>query len=83
MSTDLDWFKSSYSGGEGECVELAVQWTKSSYSGSEGECVEIAVAQTAATPATIHIRDSKTPTSATLKVAPAPWATFLGHVAAS
>jgi uncharacterized protein DUF397 len=23
MNTDLDWFKSSYSGGEGECVEVA------------------------------------------------------------
>ncbi|MBT2440917.1 DUF397 domain-containing protein [Streptomyces sp. ISL-36] len=24
MSTDLDWFKSSYSGGEGECIEVAL-----------------------------------------------------------
>ncbi|MEB8342614.1 DUF397 domain-containing protein [Streptomyces endophyticus] len=23
MSTDLDWFKSSYSGGQGECLEVA------------------------------------------------------------
>ncbi|WP_157881490.1 DUF397 domain-containing protein, partial [Streptomyces phaeochromogenes] len=53
MSTDLHWFKSSYSGSEGECVELAVQWTKSSYSGNQGKCVEIAIAQTApATPTT-------------------------------
>ncbi|MFD3312531.1 DUF397 domain-containing protein [Streptomyces sp. NPDC058694] len=79
MSTDLNWFKSSHSGGEGECVEVAMQWTKSSYSGSEGECLEIAIAQTA--PATIHIRDSKTPTAPTLKVAPASWATFLALVA--
>ncbi|MBZ9638755.1 DUF397 domain-containing protein, partial [Streptomyces sp. PSKA30] len=27
MSTDLDWFRSSYSGGEGECVEVALKWT--------------------------------------------------------
>ncbi|MDQ0950609.1 hypothetical protein QFZ24_004532 [Streptomyces phaeochromogenes] len=85
MSTDLHWFKSSYSGSEGECLEVAMQWTKSSYSGSQGgECVEIAIAQTApATPTTIHIRDSKTPTAPTLKVTPTPWATFLAHVAAS
>ncbi|MFC8666260.1 DUF397 domain-containing protein [Streptomyces sp. NPDC057199] len=85
MSTDLDWFKSSHSGGEGECVEVAMQWTKSSYSGSEGECVEIAIAQTApaAIPTTIHIRDSKTPAAPTLRVTPAPWTAFLAHVTAS
>lgn len=54
MSTDLKWFKSSYSGSEGECVEVAVQWFKSSYSSEEGECVEVATC-----PATIHVRDSK------------------------
>ncbi|MFI6278628.1 DUF397 domain-containing protein [Streptomyces sp. NPDC050988] len=83
MTTDLIWFKSSYSGSEGECVELAMQWTKSSYSsGQGGECLEIAVTQTtpAATPTTIHIRDSKTPTAPTLKVAPESWATFLALV---
>ncbi|MGA6222262.1 DUF397 domain-containing protein [Streptomyces umbrinus] len=79
MSTDLNWFKSSHSGGEGECVELAVQWTKSSYSsGQGGECVEIAIAQTApATPTTIHIRDSKTPTAPTLTITPTTWSAFL------
>ncbi|MEU9960728.1 DUF397 domain-containing protein [Streptomyces sp. NPDC050982] len=88
MNTDLHWFKSSYSGDQGECVELAVQWIKSSYSGSQGgECVEIAIAQTGpalapATPTTIHIRDSKTPTAPTLKVAPATWGAFLPHAAA-
>ncbi|MFD9190482.1 DUF397 domain-containing protein [Streptomyces phaeochromogenes] len=59
MSTDLHWFKSSYSG-------------------SEGECVEIAISQTApATPTTIHIRDSKTPTAPTLTVIPTTWSAFL------
>ncbi|MFD3379777.1 MULTISPECIES: DUF397 domain-containing protein [unclassified Streptomyces] len=83
MSTDLHWFKSSYSGSEGECVELALQWTKSSYSsGQGGECVEIAIAQTSpalAVPTTIHIRDSKTPTAPTLKVTPTAWSAFLPH----
>ncbi|MFS8199386.1 DUF397 domain-containing protein [Streptomyces sp. CWNU-52B] len=62
MSNDLYWFKSSYSGSQG------------------GECVEIAAPQTdpaSATPATIHIRDSKTPTAHTLQVAPATWSAFL------
>ncbi|MGW3424912.1 DUF397 domain-containing protein [Streptomyces phaeochromogenes] len=82
MNTDLHWFKSSYSGDQGECLEVALQWTKSSYSGSEGECLEIAIAQTAlalapATPSTIHIRDSKTPTAPTLTVTPTTWSAFL------
>ncbi|MEV0557516.1 DUF397 domain-containing protein [Streptomyces sp. NPDC050597] len=81
MSTDLNWFKSSHSGGEGECLEVAMQWTKSSYSGSQGgECVEIAIAQTA--PTTIHIRDSKTPAAPTLKVTPTAWSAFLPHASA-
>ncbi|MFF3495802.1 DUF397 domain-containing protein [Streptomyces sp. NPDC002795] len=25
MSTDLDWFKSSYSSGDGECLEVAAR----------------------------------------------------------
>ncbi|MEW2295989.1 DUF397 domain-containing protein [Streptomyces sp. NPDC006743] len=57
MSTELMWFKSSYSStGGGECLELAYAWRKSSYSDSEGSsaCLEVA-----ATPHTIHIRDSK------------------------
>ncbi|MEV6398040.1 DUF397 domain-containing protein [Streptomyces sp. NPDC051907] len=44
-SSDLNWFKSSYSGDQGgDCVEVAVEWMKSSYSSDQqGECVEIAV----------------------------------------
>ncbi|MFJ2744407.1 DUF397 domain-containing protein [Streptomyces sp. NPDC087440] len=42
-TTELTWFKSSYSGGEGgDCLEVAIAWRKSSYSGGEGgECVEV------------------------------------------
>jgi hypothetical protein len=75
MSTDLAWFKSSYSGSEGECVEVALQWTKSSYSDGEGECLEIALA-----PTTIHIRDSKTPTTPAVQVTPTTWTTFLNSL---
>ncbi|MFI9064497.1 DUF397 domain-containing protein [Streptomyces sp. NPDC053429] len=46
MSTELVWFKSSYSGDEGgQCLEVAVAWRKSSYSGDEGgACVEVGYA---------------------------------------
>ncbi|MFF1376547.1 DUF397 domain-containing protein [Streptomyces sp. NPDC058308] len=54
MSNETTWFKSSYSLGDGECLEVA------------------------ATPATIHIRDSKlNPTGPTLQISPATWTTFL------
>jgi len=46
MSTsDLAWFKSSYSGSQGDnCIEVALDWRKSSYSGSQGDdCVEVAL----------------------------------------
>ncbi|MFG3361916.1 MULTISPECIES: DUF397 domain-containing protein [Streptomyces] len=51
-----------------------LHWFKSSYSSSNepGDCVEVAT-----TPATIHIRDSKTPHAAHLTVTPAVWSDFL------
>lgn len=50
------WFKSSYSGSEGDsCVEVALSWHKSSHSGSQDDdCVEVATC-----PETVHVRDSK------------------------
>ncbi|GAA2907734.1 DUF397 domain-containing protein [Streptomyces mexicanus] len=47
-------------------------WQKSTYSGDASNCVEIAP-----TPTTVHIRDSKTPTTPHLTVAPSAWAEFL------
>ncbi|MFJ5261600.1 DUF397 domain-containing protein [Streptomyces sp. NPDC088387] len=76
----LNWFKSSYSSGEGgECVEAAYTWHKSSYSGGEGgECVEVATS-----PHAIHLRDSKNPAGGHVTLAPTAWAAFLasGHCA--
>ncbi|MGW3495507.1 DUF397 domain-containing protein [Streptomyces sp. NPDC001020] len=73
----MNWFKSSYSSGEGgQCLEVALTWRKSSYSDGEGgQCVEVAPCPTA-----IHIRDSKhTPgTGPTLTLPPATWEAFLG-----
>ncbi|MDJ1131739.1 DUF397 domain-containing protein [Streptomyces iconiensis] len=44
MSSELTWFKSSYSDGEGgQCLEVALDWHKSSYSSGEGgACLEVA-----------------------------------------
>ncbi|WP_256103451.1 DUF397 domain-containing protein [Streptomyces sp. ODS05-4] len=44
MKSELTWFKSSYSGNEGDaCVEVAYEWRKSSHSTNEGgACVEVA-----------------------------------------
>ncbi|MEV6761477.1 DUF397 domain-containing protein [Streptomyces sp. NPDC051105] len=78
MSTsELTWFKSSYSSGsEGDCVEVALQWHKSTYSsGGSGDCVEVATC-----PTTIHIRDSKNRQGPALALSPTAWAGFLTHV---
>ncbi|MFD9423896.1 MULTISPECIES: DUF397 domain-containing protein [unclassified Streptomyces] len=80
MSTDLHWFKSSYSGDQGgDCVEVAVTWSKSTYSGSEGgNCVEVA-----ACPHTVHVRDSKDLAVPALSLSPGAWSSFLGYAAGS
>jgi hypothetical protein len=78
MSSQLTWFKSSYSDGSGgECVEVAMEWRKSSHSGGGGgQCVEVA-----STPAAIHVRDSKDRQGPTLTFSPAAWASFVAYAA--
>ena len=50
-------------------------WFKSSYSGDEGgECVEVA-----ASPAAIHVRDSKDQQGPQLSFSPAEWAAFVSY----
>ncbi|MFI1538445.1 DUF397 domain-containing protein [Streptomyces anandii] len=52
-------------------------WFKSSYSsGAGGECVEVA-----ATPARVHVRDSKDTTRAPLAVDPTTWTEFVTFAA--
>ncbi|MGW8439241.1 DUF397 domain-containing protein [Nocardiopsis sp. NPDC055879] len=37
-----EWYKSSYSGGDNDCVEITHNlWHKSSYSGGDNNCVEV------------------------------------------
>ena len=69
-----EWRKSSYSGQDGNCVEVArAEWRKSSYSSQSGNCVEVA----RDLPARIAIRDSKSPDGPALLVSPATWRAFL------
>ena len=79
MTNELAWFKSSYSGTEGDnCVEVALEWRKSTYSGTAGDnCIEVA-----ATPRTIHVRDSKDTTLTPLGLHPSAWAAFVPFAAA-
>ncbi|MEV7420039.1 DUF397 domain-containing protein [Streptomyces sp. NPDC089919] len=52
------------------------QWRKSSYSTGDGDaCVEVA-----ATPGTVHVRDSKDADGPVIDLAPATWAALTGWV---
>ncbi|MFF4081064.1 DUF397 domain-containing protein [Streptomyces sp. NPDC001777] len=75
-TTDLTWFKSSYSSGSGDdCVEVALSWHKSSYSGGSGDdCVEVATC-----PTTVHVRDSKVEQGPQLALSPAAWTGFVTY----
>jgi hypothetical protein len=68
----MDWRKSSYSGGQGDCVEIA--WRKSSYSGHEGDCVEIGWP---ADTADVAVRDSKCPAGSALSFPVDAWRAFV------
>ena len=64
------WQTSSYSAGEGNCVEVG--WRTSSHSGTNGGCVEVAPA-----PDRVLIRDSKDRTGPALTVPAPAWQAFL------
>ncbi|WUH93597.1 DUF397 domain-containing protein [Streptomyces sp. NBC_00433] len=54
-----------------------LHWFKSSYSSNESaDCVEVA-----ASPGTIHIRDSKDPEGPQLAFGPAEWSAFVSYAA--
>ncbi len=77
MSTcELAWFKSSYSsGGDGDCVEVALSWRKASYSNDrDNACVEVA-----SCPSIVHVRDSKHKTGPQLALSPGVWTSFVSY----
>ena len=71
---EFAWRKSSYSGGNGECVEVG--WRKSSYSASNGACVEMRWPEAGR----LAVRDSKAPQTGMLAFGATDWQTFLGHI---
>lgn len=76
MSEAQIWRKSSYSGQEPNCVEVAhipTDFRKSSYSdGRGGNCVEVAEL-----PCGAAVRDSKLPGAGHLPFASSEWTAFL------
>jgi len=67
------WRKSSRSGGNGNCVEVAFTgWRTSSRSHGKGNCVQIGQGG-----ALVGVRDSKVPAGPVLAVGPSGWSAFL------
>jgi uncharacterized protein DUF397 len=64
------WHTSSYSYGNGACVQVG--WHTSSYSGGNGACVQVAPA-----PDRVLLRDSKNPDGPALTVPTPAWRAFL------
>jgi hypothetical protein len=69
------WRKSSYSGNNGECIEVAV-WRKSSHSGGNGNCIEVAASACEVAAPEVAVRDSKDPSGPRLAFPPAAWHAF-------
>ncbi|WP_435105454.1 DUF397 domain-containing protein [Nocardiopsis synnemataformans] len=75
MTDQLSWRKSSYSGVNGECLEVAhipTGFRKSSHSGHDQNCVEVADL-----PCGAAVRDSKNPAKGHLPFPAAEWDAFL------
>jgi hypothetical protein len=75
MNDQLDFYKSSYSGRDQNCVEVAhipANFRKSSYSSDRVECVEVADL-----PCGAAVRDSKHPGAGHLPFPAAEWSGFL------
>jgi hypothetical protein len=67
---NADWRTSSYTGTNGNCVEIAA-WRKSSYSGTNGDCVEVDGAARA-----VLVRDTKDRDGGALGFSADAWTAF-------
>jgi hypothetical protein len=72
------WRKSTYSNGQGECVEVGLAWRKATHSNGIGVCVEVGAASRA-----VLVRDTTNRAGATLAVPATAWRSLLTRVRAS
>jgi hypothetical protein len=72
------WRKSTFSNGQGDCVEVGAAWRKASHSNSSGSCVEVGKAATA-----VLVRDTTDRSGATLTIPAPAWRALLAEVRAS
>ncbi len=86
------WRVSSYSGSQGDCVEVSTApWRTSTYSGSSGECVEVGAAswhtsshsgseancvEVGTAPTAVVVRDTKDRVGAQLAFPAQAWRSF-------
>jgi hypothetical protein len=76
MIAEGTWRKSSYSGSQANCLEVAT-WGKSSYSsGDDANCVEVATSST-----TVGVRDTKDREGGHLTIPAPAWTAFLSSAA--
>jgi hypothetical protein len=68
-----EWRKSSYSGANGSCVEVAAEWRKSTHSSANGSCVEVA----SNLPGAVAVRDSKDREGPKLAISDQAWSAFI------
>ena len=72
----LEWRKSTYSNGQGSCVEVAGVWRKSSYSSSNANCIEVR----GGPPGAVAVRDSKDRGGPEFAFTAGAWAAFVRGV---
>lgn len=68
------WRKSSHSGGNGNCVEVA-DWRTSSFSAQNGNCIEPGTDDNA-----VAVRDGKDPHGPHLAFTPTVWRSFIASL---
>lgn len=66
------WRKSTYSGNQSNCVEVARVWRKSTYSGNNTNCVEVS-----GVGRQFAVRDTKDRSGPVLAFGAAEWSAFL------